>query len=725
MSPTGKNLLGGCPWQLEACASGQALARVDLGTESSTGKDYLATALHGGGGSGHGGTGGQAVNQARGAGTMTSVIVPCFNQLQFTRLCVRSLLRHTGPPCELVVVDNGSTDETAGYLEGVRDAAPLAVGIISNSQNRGFPAACNQGLRVARGGHLVLLNNDTVVTENWLARLVALAESDPSIGMVGPMSNYVTGPQWVPNASYTDLDEMHRFAAGWVAGHHGRCFFTERLVGFCLLIKRRVLETVGDLDERFGLGLFDDDDLSVRVTRAGFRLAVAEDVFVHHFGGRTFAGIGLNTASLVRTNEAIFKSKWGGTRNTHFRPSEDARQSTSPVPPAAVARTLKFTLTMIVRDEAVNLSACLESAEGLFDEIVVMNMDSIDHTVEVATRLGARVFDFVWVDDFAAARNAALARATGDYAFWLDADERIGPESYALLKNLFDSLRDMDSAYRIPKPCGVDAAEAVEQIRLFPCHEDVRWEGRAAEKILPALQRTGVEVRTIDTPFTHVDPEDPQILRRKRVRIAQISKLEQAECCRYPSDLTAFGSVEWLVDGSSRQFVPALGSGDFDPYAPLATEWVRRLRARVVVELGVRFGVSTRAILSGVHATGGHLWGVDLVARHGINDPAFTFVEADAAEVAGLCEAIDLLHIDTDPHTEEQTSRWFGLYGSKCRAIALHDTHHPRFGVGAAVRAFAGRGDHDVYEYWGNPSGWTVLVRRGESIPPVTEEPRP
>ena len=82
---------------------------------------------------------------------------------------------------------------------------------------------------------------------------------------------------------------------------------------------------------------------------------------------------------------------------------------------------------MIVRDEEENLPHCLESVRGLFDEIVVVDTGSVDRTKEIAREFGAKVFDFVWVDDFAAARNEALAHATGDYAFWLDADDVVEP----------------------------------------------------------------------------------------------------------------------------------------------------------------------------------------------------------------------------------------------------------------------------------------------------------
>jgi hypothetical protein len=177
------------------------------------------------------------------------------------------------------------------------------------------------------------------------------------------------------------------------------------------------------------------------------------------------------------------------------------------------------------------------------------------------------------------------------------------------------------------------------------------------------------------------------------------------------------GQVRWLVPGSRRQVLPMRGPGDFDQYLPVAFQWVKSLDAKVVVELGVRAGASTRALLAGVHETGGELWGVDLQDIHGIDDPRFHFLLADAANVANRWDAIDLLHIDTDPHHEEQTRRWFALYAHKCRAIALHDTHHPAFGVGAAVRAFVAEGGWTVHEYWGNPSGWTVLARPGLTCP--------
>ncbi len=114
-----------------------------------------------------------------GRSELASVIVPCWNQLEFTRQCMAALMRCTCSPWELIVVNNGSTDGTGDYLAGVQDAAPVPVTVIANSTNFGFPAAINQGLKYARGEYLVLLNNDAVVTEGWLEQLIGLSAVVP------------------------------------------------------------------------------------------------------------------------------------------------------------------------------------------------------------------------------------------------------------------------------------------------------------------------------------------------------------------------------------------------------------------------------------------------------------------------------------------------------------------------------------------------------------------
>lgn len=511
---------------------------------------------------------------------LASIIVPCWNQLEFTRHCVAALKRHTRAPWELVVVDNGSTDGTGVYLAGVQDALSNPVTIIANSTNRGFPAAVNQGLRQARGGYLVLLNNDVVVTDGWLDQLVALAMVQAGaeavdgrgVGLVGPMSNYAAPPQWVENAPYRDLDEMHDFARRWRDDHRGRWFTTTKLSGFCLLMKRAVYEMIGGLDERFGLGLFDDDDLAQRARQAGYELAVAGDLFVHHYGSRTFAGNGVDAEGLLEENARRFAAKWGGDApsgrrvallpfgdlgGVGFARVPDDSQGSIGVPrfarhtlPAVQHNApVKVSLTMIVRDEEANLPRCLGSVEGLFDEIVVVDTGSVDRTIEIAREHGARVFDFAWVDDFAAARNAALARATGDYAFWLDADDVMEPAERVKLGALLKRLKNGDEAAYVVR-CACDPGEngdggqtVVDHIRLFPVREDVRWGYRVHEQILPALRRAGVSVRWSDVVVRHTGYADSATRARKLERDARILREELEERPEDPFTLFNLGSI--------------------------------------------------------------------------------------------------------------------------------------------------------------------------------------
>ena len=241
---------------------------------------------------------------------LTSIIILTHNGLEHTRRCLASIEDNTPEPHELIIVDNGSTDGTVEYL---RDYANKheQVRVIANSTNRGFAAGNNQGLALARGEHVLLLNNDTVVTEGWLGRMLALLDRYPEVGLVGPVSNYVSGAQLVPKVPYRNGQEMHRFARQWAREHAGESQEVTRLVGFCLLMRRSVIERVGGLDERFGSGNFEDDDFCLRAAIAGFRARIARDAFVHHEGSQTFKEAGIDYRANMQRNWRLFKAKWG------------------------------------------------------------------------------------------------------------------------------------------------------------------------------------------------------------------------------------------------------------------------------------------------------------------------------------------------------------------------------------------------------------------------------
>jgi hypothetical protein len=138
-----------------------------------------------------------------------------------------------------------------------------------------------------------------------------LGRAGSTIGLARPMPNHAAPPQLVESVPYHDLREMQGFARRWRDEHRGEWFTVPRLSGCFLLMKRLVYDKIGGLDERFGIGFFNDDDLATRARRAGFELAVAHDLFIHHFGSRTFGGNGIDAERLLDENARRFAAKWG------------------------------------------------------------------------------------------------------------------------------------------------------------------------------------------------------------------------------------------------------------------------------------------------------------------------------------------------------------------------------------------------------------------------------
>ncbi len=202
-----------------------------------------------------------------------SIVVICCDQLDATRACIESVFRWTRRPYELLLVNNGSTDATPGYLDSLRERpGPDRVEVIRNPTDRGFPAAFNQAIARSRGSCVVLLDNETVMTEGWLDGLVAWSTRDwPRVGLVGAVTNRAAAPQQVaPGYDAATLAGLDDFAARRRRDYAGQAIPVERLAGSCLLIRREVLDRIGTLDDRLGPGRFDDNDLCVRAARPDF-----------------------------------------------------------------------------------------------------------------------------------------------------------------------------------------------------------------------------------------------------------------------------------------------------------------------------------------------------------------------------------------------------------------------------------------------------------------------
>ena len=240
---------------------------------------------------------------------LVSIVILTWNQLDCTKECLASIYRHTDVPHEIIVVDNGSHD---GSVEWLRDQVLLnpSMRLVANDDNRGFAAACNQGIRLARGAYILLLNNDVVVTPEWLSGMMECFVNNTETGIVGPMTNNISGPQMIEAACYQSLEELDSFAASIRARFRYRRIPLRRIVGFCMLFKRELIEQIGTLDERFGSGNFEDDDFCLRAALEGYRNLVAGDVFIHHVGSASFRANRLDYRQVMSGNRKEFNEKW-------------------------------------------------------------------------------------------------------------------------------------------------------------------------------------------------------------------------------------------------------------------------------------------------------------------------------------------------------------------------------------------------------------------------------
>ncbi len=268
-----------------------------------------------------------------------------------------------------------------GASDGAETTPPLACGLGASGSAETIPIGAARGFRASGSAETSASGRPSPPTScgDLSPRGRGGESRAPGVlrtvsGLVGPMTNYAPPPQLIEGVPYRDLDEMRAFAKRWREEHRGQWFTVPKLSGFCLLMRRAVYEAIGGLDEQFGLGFFDDDDLAIRARQAGFELAVAHDLFVHHFGSRTFAGNGIDTERLLSENQQRFAAKWGRSAPRGQRVALQPFQGHEDLAPSrlCVSRP-KVSLTMIVRDEQENLPHCLGSVPGLFDEIVVVD----------------------------------------------------------------------------------------------------------------------------------------------------------------------------------------------------------------------------------------------------------------------------------------------------------------------------------------------------------------
>ncbi len=230
------------------------------------------------------------------------IILVVYNEPDYTKACIASILRSTRVPFRIFVVDNASKKETREYLAEIQREYPDRIAIIQNEKNEGWVRAVNKGIQASRSPYLCVMNNDTVVTPGWLEEMIRIAGLEEKIGLVNP--SWEDKPERVG-----DIGKHAASLKRWA----GQAVEMDWCRGFCFLIKREVLEAVHGLDLAYDPAYYDDWDFSVRAVRSGFRCMLAKGAYVHHWQNVTYPEVlgRVSWNELFERNRRIFYERWG------------------------------------------------------------------------------------------------------------------------------------------------------------------------------------------------------------------------------------------------------------------------------------------------------------------------------------------------------------------------------------------------------------------------------
>ncbi|SHK30573.1 Glycosyltransferase, GT2 family [Desulforamulus aeronauticus DSM 10349] len=207
-----------------------------------------------------------------------SIVVQGYNRLNKTRYCVECILKHTQDvDYELILVDNGSDDETVEFFQSVPYRNKK---IIRVTQNRGIFLPFKYFVNIFKGKYLIMIPNDVYVTQNWLTNLLKCYQSDPKIGFVVPVSSNVSNLQQV-NLDFSDFADMQRKAAVFNQSDPSKWEERMRLISLVSFFSRDVLDNVGIFDTAYSHD-FAEDDLCVRIRRMGYKLVLCRDTWICH-----------------------------------------------------------------------------------------------------------------------------------------------------------------------------------------------------------------------------------------------------------------------------------------------------------------------------------------------------------------------------------------------------------------------------------------------------------
>lgn len=236
------------------------------------------------------------------------VLVPVYNSLHHARPCLETVAATVDLAVDRVtILDDASDKHTRGELGVLADRHGFE--LLESPRNQGFVRNCNRGMERSEGRYVVLLNSDTLVTSGWTDKMVAAVETDPSIGVASPISNFCPHMRidMIPGHDFRTMNELIEE----LSPRSVPDITTPE--GFCFMVTRRCMESIGYFDLAFDDGYGEESDYSMRANANGFRTVCVDDTYIYHRGRGTF-GEEQREQKYLR-NKEIFQARWA----EHYR----------------------------------------------------------------------------------------------------------------------------------------------------------------------------------------------------------------------------------------------------------------------------------------------------------------------------------------------------------------------------------------------------------------------
>lgn len=507
-----------------------------------------------------------------------SIVVPVFNALQYTQACYRALCNTCGKlDVEFIFIDNASTDGTSEWLAQISKQDPRVL-IIKNRENRGFNGAVNQGIVISSGKFIALVNNDTVPGAGWLEKLVEEMNQDSRYGILSPLTNYVgEGPQIDKDARSIDVDEVDAYAEK-IAARTGSTLVSHRLVFFCVLIRRELVDLIGLLDEGYVRGNFEDDDYCMRATLAGYRLGIVKNSFVFHHGSTSF-----------KENKLDYVEHFEENRK-HFFLKADRLSVT--VPLKSKVNLTNPRVSVILR--TVNRPRLLQNALNSLTnqtcqnfEVIIVNdggPDIPDILEEYKPYLNIQYIHNKVSKGRTTALNAGVAQANGEWLCFLDDDDIFYPWFISAMLQAADSDKKGHFYYGqhtrvVFDPNDPNAIYALESIPPFEYDRKELLIGNKIPINTWFIKRaTTLEIGGFDETFTTLEDHD---------FILRFSEIHPLILVRNIISEYRFYLSQQNTISSSRNEMTAALSRIYDRYPPvdLEMEQTRETVLRSEIEL--------------------------------------------------------------------------------------------------------------------------------------------